>query len=680
MAIGTENSMQGEDHQNGELPPEEGQGRKFKPSRTKVLKDLKSDMKSADSLRLEMVAKVETWRDEYNGEPYGNEQAGKSKIVSRDIKRQDEWQHASVKDPFVADEDIVKATPVTAEDRKAAEQNELVLNHQFTRKFNRYKFMTDVIKLYYSEGTVVVKTDWQYDDEEVTEEVPIFAMDVQGNVFQAGTKSVKRIKVTTNKPGARVCRLEDIYMDPTSEGDMEKAQFFIHRYESDMSTLRKSKKYNKKSLLKLSATMAGRDNFDFDEDFDPEDETQFRFEDDPRKKLIVYEYWGNYDVDGDGIAEPIVCTWVNDIILQLEGNPYPEKDIPFLILMANSQPFKLYGEAAAELIGDNQKINTSIKRGVIDNMANSNNAQKGIRTGALDAINKKRFLNGKNFEFNGSQADFYEGNFNAIPQSVFAVMEQNNNESESMLGVKAFTGGIAGASLGSTARAAGGVLDAVSVRRLDIVRNISENLIKPLMRKWMSYNSEFLQEEEVIRITNDEFVPIKRDDLTGSVDIEIEVSTAEDNSAKAQELSFLLQTLGQHMDQGMRNLIMGQIAKLNRMPDLALQLENYQPQPDPFVEEMKQLELEEKKANIVERNSRAQENMVDMDLKGANANLSRAKTRELGSEADLKDQDFVRKSDGTDFRERMAEKGFDHNSAAALKIIDNKTKPQGASK
>ena len=645
-------------------------GKPFKPTRRKILDDFKADMKSADTLRQEMITRVETWRNEYHGLPYGNEQKGKSQIVSRDIKRQDEWQHASVKDPFVSDTDIVKCKPVTEEDRPAAEQNQIIINHQFCRKFNRYKFMTDVIKLHYSEGTVVVKCHWDYEDEVVEEDVPIYAMSLDGTIAQVDVKRVKRRKVKVNKPGAKVCRLEDIYIDPTCEGDLEKAQFVIHRYESDLSTLRKSGKY--KNLKRLAMNVAGKTNTtDFDYDYDPEDETNFHFKDEPRKKLVVYEYWGYYDVDGDGIVEPVVCTWVNDIIIQLEDNPYPEQDLPFLLLMNNSIPFKIYGEAAAELVGDNQKMNTAIKRGVIDNMANSNNAQKGIRTGSLDALNKKRFLNGQNFEFNGSQQDFYEGNFNQIPQSVFAIYEQNNNETESMLGVKSFANtGVAGGSLGSTARAAGGVLDAVSVRRLDIVRNISENLLKPLVRKWMSYNTEFLQEEEVIRMTNDEFVPIRRDDLRGDIDIEVEISTAEDNAIKAQELAFLLQTLGQNMDQGMRNLLMSQIAKLQKMPDLAEMLENYEPQPDPLIEEIKRLEVEKLRAEIRERNTRSDENQVDQVAKMSQARLNDAKTQELGTKADLNDLDFTRTADGTKFQEESMLKRMDNNSAVIQKILD----------
>ena len=636
-------------------------------TKKQLLTAFKADLQAADTLRLDAVADRDEWRAQYNGEPYGNEEKGKSAIVSRDIKRQDEWQHASVKDPFVSDQDIIKCRPITFEDKAASEQNELVLNYQFTRQFPRYKFMTDVIKLYYSEGTVVVKTSWNYEDTIEKVEMPTFGINqITGQPEQIGTQLVRKLKILINKPDAEICRLEDIYMDPTAEGDVDKAQFFIHRYESDLSSLRKAKKY--KNLKKLAVNMARDEG-----DFDPTDDTEFVFEDNARKKIIVHEYWGNYDIKGTGIAVPIVCTWVNDTIIQLEDNPYPDQSMPFLVLANNSIPFKLYGEANAELVGDNQKVTTAIKRGILDNMANSNNAQKGMRTGALDTLNTKRFLNGKNFTFNGSTADFYEGSYNNIPNSVFQVLEMVNNETESMLGVKDFSAQ-GGQSLGNTAKAAGGVLDAVSVRKMDIVRNIAENLIKPLMRKWMEYNSEFLQPEEVIRVTNDEFVPIKRDDLQGSIDISIHVSTAEDNSAKAQELVFMMQTGQQTMDEGETRLIRAEIARLQKMPELAKKIEEYQPQPDPYTEKMKELEVRKMEAEIEERLSRARENAVDMRAKTAKAILDEARARDLNSGADLKDLDFTRKADGSEFDEKMTEKEHDRTTAAGIKSMDVKNK------
>lgn len=641
-----------------------------KIDKAKILTSLKADMSSADSLRLETVAKVDTWKKEYNGEPYGNEQKGKSRIVSRDIKRQDEWQHASLKDPFLSSVDIVKCSPVTANDRKAADQNQLVLNYQFTRLFNRYKFVTDSIKLLTTEGTLVVKTSWDYQDEKVTSAYPIYGLNpLTGQPVQTGTKDVEELKVLVNKPYAETCRIEDIYIDPTCQGDLDNCQFMIHRYESDMSTLRLSGKYKKSALDKVLLDMA-RDSGDFTPEHEKEG-SNFEFQDKPRKKLIVHEYWGNFDIEGTGVAKPIVCVWINSTIIKLSENPFPDKKIPFLIVAHNSIPFQLTGEANAELIGDNQKMSTAIKRGAVDNMANSNNGQKGIRRGALDTLNRKRFLSGKNFEYNGTNSDFYEGAYNNLPPSMFQMLELNNNETDSITGIKGFSGGINGTGLGSTARAAGGVLDAVSVRRLDIVRNISENLIKPLMRKWMSYNSEWLNEEEVIRITDDEFVPVKRDDLAGNVDIEIEVSTAEDNAAKSQELSFLLQTNGPNEDPAVRKLIMSKIMKLSKMPDLAKMIEEYKPEPDPFTEQMKALELKLKEVEIMERQSRAIENQADLRLKTANAVLAEAKAGLANSDKDIKDLDFMQKSTGQSLSDEMVKKDHDRGTQLALKSVDS---------
>jgi hypothetical protein len=79
-----------------------------KLTKSEILSALKADMKSADTLRTTMETKVEGWKGEYDGKPYGNEEKGKSSLVSRDIKRQDEWQHASIKDPFVSSTDIAR--------------------------------------------------------------------------------------------------------------------------------------------------------------------------------------------------------------------------------------------------------------------------------------------------------------------------------------------------------------------------------------------------------------------------------------------------------------------------------------------------------------------------------------------------------------------------------------------
>ena len=623
----------------------------MKVKKAELLSALKADLKAAEILKREQDTAIFKWKAEYNGDPYGNEQKGKSAIVSRDIKKQSEWQHATIVDPFVSTSDVIKCVPITYEDEASARQNELLLNAQFCRKFDRYNFMSKAVKVLDQEGTLVIQTGWDYEDKEVTTIAETVIVNEYGQeviVEQEVTETV----IVKNQPTAKVCRNHDIYIDPTCQDNLDNAQFVIYRYESDLSSLRKDGRY--KNLDKIDNSSMG------DYDYYNPDSTYFKFADDARKKHLVYEYWGNYDINGDGIAEPIVCAWVNDVIIRLQSNPYPDGKPPFIVVPFNSIPFKIHGEANAELIGDNQKVKTAIIRGIIDNMAQSNNGQVAVRKGALDQINRKKFIAGQNFEFNGTPNDFWQGNYNVIPGSAFDMIGLMNNEIESITGTKSFSGGINGSSLGATATGARGALDATATRRMNIVRNIAENLVKPLIRKWMAYNSEFLEDEEVVRVTNEEFVPVRRDDLDGRIDLDITISTAEDNAAKSQELSFLLQTLGPNEDPEIRRHIMADIMELMRMPDQAKRIRDYQPKPDPVQEQLKQLELQrlvlenqKLEAEIADKMARANENTIDAELKKNKAAVEAAKARKLTSEADMTDLKFIKEDEGYGHMERM---------------------------
>ena len=626
-------------------------------NKSELLNKLKSDMKAADILRLEWFNKISDYRNQTFGRPYGNEIKGKSQIVSQDIRKQLEWMIPSLADPFLSSPDIIKCNPITWEDVPSARQNELLLNTQFCRKFPRYNFLMKSLKVLAMEGTLVVQTGWDYEDEEVEEMVETVVIDPESGEEMIIMAKQKVTKVKKNQPTAVVCRNEDIYIDPTCMDNMDKCQFVIHRYETDLSALRADGRY--KNLDKVEKYEGqNRDN-----EYYPQDHTYFTFEDKARKKMVMYEYWGNYDVNEDGIAEPIVCSWIGNTVVRLQSNPYPDKKPPFIVVPFNAVPFQIYGDSLASVIGDNQKVKTAIIRGVIDNMAQSNNGQVGMKKGSLDIANRKKFLQGNNFEYNGDKGDFWQGSYNQIPGSAFDVMTLMNNEIESQTGVKSFSGGITGSALGSTATGARGALDATATRRISLVRNIAENLIKPLMRKWMSYNAEFLEAEEIVRITNEEFIPIKRDDLTGNIDLDISISTAEDNNAKSQELSFLLQTLGNTMPFEMTQMIIAEIAKLSRMPDLEKRIRDFKQEPDPAAQQMQQAEMErlalenqKLQSEIVRNNARAGEDEIDIQLKMQKAQVEAAKARKLGSEADMTDLDFLLKNDGIDRADKATER------------------------
>lgn len=715
---------------------------KVKVNTAEVLRILKQDFEASRRLRYRNDEKIRQWRREYNGEPYGNERKGRSKIIARMIKKQSEWQHASLVDPFVSTPDIIRAKPVTWEDKEISPKVQILLNTQFCRQFDRFNFMNKAIKVLDQEGTCVIRTGWKYKEDIIKEQIkveqpnpefiqaqqqlammqeqlaqyePIVAefqqtmgmLEQQGinpeQAIQAGMldpammeqgqiamqesqaiqeqiqqlgnqlqqipqtilvpQIIERKKAVVNEPTAMVCRNEDIFIDPTCQDNMDNCQFVIYRYETDMTSLKRAGIY--KNLDKVTLTLKDAEYMSRARDLKGYDPT-FEFSDVARKKLVVYEYWGNYDIDNDGEAEAIVCTWIDNTIIQLRDNPFPDKKPPFIVVPFNSIPFSLYGESNAELLSENQKVATAIIRGLVDNMAMSNNGQKGIRKGALDEYNLAKFMNGENFEFNANPNDFYDGHFNEFPASALNFLQILNNEAESITGVKNFGQGMSAASLGNTATGAQAVMDSAAVRRLNIVRNIAENLVKPLLRKWLAYDAEFLDEETQFRITNEEFIWLKRDDLGAKIDIDLAISTSEDNKATASELGFLLQTIGPNEDPEIRKIIISDICDLYNKPELAKKIRDYQPQPDPLQQRLQELQCQMLEAQIENERAKGGRAEVDSDLKRAKTDVERAKAENIASNTDKTDLDYLQQYYGVQDKSKQAfelEKNKQNNDA-----------------
>lgn len=572
---------------------------------SKALKSFKNDFQNAYVYQEQNIAKVDIWRKRYNGEPYGNEVDGKSKIVSKEIKKISDQLISELSDPFINTPDIVRCEANTPSSIQSAIANEIVLNTQFCRMFDRFNFISKCVRTLVIDGTCIIKTGWEYnEDVRLTQiEKEITVENEYGNIqldketglpiTQKINELEERLIVIDNKPTAMLCRNEDIYIDPTCLGDFSKARFIIHMFEADLDTLERDGRYT--NLDKLKLIEKTQDSYYIKDQY-------AIFDDKPRKKYIIYEYWGYYDVNNDGLVEPIVCAYVDDIVIRFEYNPFPDKKPPFIICPLYPIPHKLYGESLAETLDDLQKTRTALLRGMLDNVAKNNNSQVGIKKGTLDEINKKKFLNGQSFEYQGTIADIFSGIYSEIPNSAFNMFQFSGNEAQSLVGVYlnpdiAHNGNTGQNNTGRS------ILNTGAIRKLHYIKSISDNLIKPLLRKWISYNGEFLDQETIFRISNTDYKLINKDDLYGEIDIDLSISTNEDNMSKAQQLSFLLQTIGPSEDPNIRKMIMSKIAKLYKMPDLANMIENYQPQPNEMEMQMMMLQLEKLKAEIENLNA-----------------------------------------------------------------------------
>ena len=132
-----------------------------------TVRDLRQDFLEAKSSHASQISKINTWLDNLNitGSARLPKQDSKSSFVPKLIRKQAEWRYASLSEPFLSTDDLFNMAPISYEDKKAAYQNELVLNNQFNTKIQKVKFIDEYIRTAVDEGTVVVKVGWDYEEE-----------------------------------------------------------------------------------------------------------------------------------------------------------------------------------------------------------------------------------------------------------------------------------------------------------------------------------------------------------------------------------------------------------------------------------------------------------------------------------------------------------------------------------
>lgn len=671
-----------------------------------TLRDLKLDFENAQQHHSAQMAKIDRWTElmKVTGAAKPKTTKGRSSVQPKLVRRQAEWRYSALSEPFLGSNKIAKVTPVTFEDAAGAKQSELLLNWQFRTKLNRVKLIDDFVRTVVDEGTCILRTGWRRHLVTINVEMPTYAhyeieTQEQLDAFQQayelsesdprtfdeqvdpalkeavtyfketgtatyavqdGTQMVPTQKPLENRPIVDILNPRNVVIDPSCLGDVDKASFAVVSFETNKAELLKEKeRYHNLDFVNWENNSPVNS-----QDYATNTPDTFNFKDSMRKKVVAYEYWGFYDVNNDGTLVPFVATWIGNVLIRMEENPYPDGKLPFVVV--NYMPVKrdLYGEPDAELLEDQQKILGAVTRGMIDLLGRSANGQQGFAKGMLDPLNRRRYDNGQDYEFNpqtNPASMLIEHKMPEIPQSALTMAMMQNNEAESLTGVKAFAGGVSGEAYGDVAAGIRGALDAASKREMAILRRLAKGMAD-VFNKIIAMNQAFLSEQEVVRVTNADFVTIKREDIQGNFDLEVDISTAEVDNQKSQDLAFMLQTIGPNGDPKMVLMILADIADLKRMPELAQRLRTFEPQPTPEQIQLQQLEIENKQLENEKLRS-------EIELNQAKAQ------RELAAK-DQADLDYVEQETGTAHEREMDKQRAQSQGNQNLQVTKALTSPQ----
>jgi hypothetical protein len=610
--------------------------------------DLKADLEFARQENTDQKANVAGWlalRDTTGVESgQKSKEAGRSSVQPKMVRKHNEWRYPALSEPFLNTERMFNINPRTGEDKAGAKQNQILLNWQFDTKLNKVDWIDRYVRKTVDEGTVIVRVGWEKRTEKVQVEEPVYdyfpiddpeqlaVLDQAIAMFEqdeeafanedsipdtlrasveysienstpvyaeeTGTKMVLEERVTWNAPSLKIVNIGNFFIDPSCEGDWENAQFMIHTYEATKSALKKRKVYKNLDEVNWEANTVKSKLGDPDHvSTGPQVDSRVNTD---KSKVLVYEYWGLYDIHDDGVMVPVSVTFIGETIIEMVENPFPDRKPPFVVVPYMPIADSVFGEADASLLQDNQRVQGAVTRGMIDLLGRSANAQSGYAKGFLDPINKRRFTSGHDFEFNPNadpKVAIQQMKYPEIPNSALQMSAQQNAEAEGLSGVKAFAGGITGDAYGQVARGISGALDAAGQREMSILRRLAEGMMN-IGKKIIAMNAVWLEESEIVRVTNEDFVEVRRDELAGNYDLIVDISTQSVDEQKAQDLGMMLQTQGPNMDPALEQIILAEIAELKRMPHLAKQIREYAPEPDPMAVEMHQLEMRRITADI----------------------------------------------------------------------------------
>jgi hypothetical protein len=241
-----------------------------------------------------------------------------------------------------------------------------------------------------------------------------------------------------------------------------------------------------------------------------------------RKKVVVYECYGKYDVDGDGLLENVRVIISNGRVLFAEINEYDRN--PFFTISFYANSYQKWKEGVADYLQDIQDLKTALIRQIIINTAINNDRVFGIdsnQPAAISDIQAGKKLIRVDLTGNKKVNDLLQ----AMPQYQLApetmpLIELASNWSEQRTGITKYNQGLDSESLNKTATGISKIMAASQQRLRKMARDGAENGLVPLHKHLITLDKKKLKKEFTFRLTNQYYV-FHPDDIKGEFDVQV---------------------------------------------------------------------------------------------------------------------------------------------------------------
>lgn len=529
----------------------------------------------------------------FDGEVDIGEEEGRSSIVATKVRDTIRNIKPSLMRVFLSNQNFVQFVPRGPQEVQQAETATQYVHSEFTEK-NGYRLISDafhdallkkagVLKVYWDEYTesetytltnlseaemMVVVND---PDVEVMEQGMEESMSMDEFGAEVETPNYS-LRVAHYKKGGKLC-VESVppeeFFVSRSARSLDDAYCVGHRTEMRVSDL-VAMGYDFEMVSNLSG-ITDYDSMAEAEDFERRGYDQVKEEDilDPSMKQIsVTECYMKIDVDGTGIAQ------LHRILMG--GGDYqlldvtPVNEVPFAVFEVDPEPHAFFGRSVADLIIEDQDASTAIMRGILDNIAMTNNPRTMMVEGQ---VNIDDLLNNEiggvvRVKQAGAIQDlsvpFVAGQTLSALQYYDSVIEQKTGVSRASMGLDP------DALQNATATAARLTVNAAAGQIEVIARNLAEGGMTRLFKLMLKALVENSPEDTMMRVAGDQFAPI--DPRSWNTDMGMSVNVGLGTGKEDERIQVLMQTLQTQMQiwqsYGASNGLVGMTNIRNTLADI----------------------------------------------------------------------------------------------------------------
>jgi hypothetical protein len=340
--------------------------------------------------------------DRYHGKKYGNEQEGRSQIVTRDVADVIEWIMPSLMKIFTGGDKVVQFNPQGPEDveamQHATDYTNFVISRQNPGFSIIYSWFKDallqkngIVKHYWDDTTEVIREEYKNLTEE---EFTALLLDDNVEIKEHTVIGEEQDELSLQPTQV----LHDVVVNRTYEDgqvrieNVPPEEFLINKYAKSIKEARfvgHRVKRTKSELLQQGYSKKVIEKAFNNDDGDYKAERLARFQHDQSSSypagsvdegVWITECYIRVDYDNDGIDELRKITKVGDEILDNEA----VDSVPFSSLTPIPMPHKFYGLSVYDIINDLQLIKTTLMRNLLDNMYLTNNGRYEVVEGQVN--------------------------------------------------------------------------------------------------------------------------------------------------------------------------------------------------------------------------------------------------------------------------------------------------------